>query len=453
MKPKSLRINVIIMAIASVMGVIAGCKKADLQQDNPETPPVITQLPDSAMFVTTLDTASKTGVTIYVLNAADGSLTTKYHYPYQPKTKWSYPAAGNGLLYSLENDKINAINMSTGAVAWTDTVDNFTVPILHNDTFYGIYKVNSSTYGVYALDATKPTQAYLWKYQATGTLSYRSPLPLDKYNKLVPTLIKYYNGTLYVIPDLLHLTAIDAKTGAFKWQISTTYSAPYSLAALNNGIIIAGNMTIDAATGAPIKAITPAPIPPTYALTDEIFMVENITPETYYVRTEHINATTYLSTRYTSAVDRATGATKWTYKYDGGFAASWGIFNTITDVWNKQLIVKNESNTSSKYGTVTAQSYWAMDMNTGLSKFQFDDAGKGLTIESYIVNNTMYFDKKYDLDLAYPINTGPPVNYLFAIDLYTGKQKWNNDKLLAGYTGSAFSCMYTGGKGYSPFIQ
>jgi hypothetical protein len=431
MKVKSMRINAIIIAIAAVITVIAACKKENPQK---ETAPAFTQMPDSAMFVSTFDANSAT--TIYVLNAATGSVSAQYTYPATPYTTWSYPAAGNGFLYSLENNKINAINMNTGAITWTDAVDNVSIPVLHDNTFYGVYQLNTSSYGVYALDATKPTKDYLWKYPTTGT----------------PSEIKYYKGTLYVMLDQQHLAALDAQTGALKWSIG---NGPYALGALNDGVIIAGKTVIDADSGTEMGTVNPPVIPPTYTNNSETSALSSATSELYYVSTDHFNSSDFTATKYITAINRTTGTTKWQFKYDGGWASSWGITNTITQIWNKNLILKYQANSSSKYGTTTAESYWIMDGNTGTVKLRFEDAYKGATVSNYIAGNTMYFDKRNVSTLhGLPFGSDfPPANFLFAIDLATGKQKWNNDKLLEGYTGTAYSCVYTGGKGFSPFIQ
>ena len=123
MKFKNLNKSTPLIAVISLITIFTSCKK-----DNPKTPEVI-QLPETAMFVSTYD--SNSGATIYLLNGATGSLTTKYNYPAQANINWTYAVAGNGFLYSLDNNKINAIDMTTGAVVWTDAVDNANVPVLH----------------------------------------------------------------------------------------------------------------------------------------------------------------------------------------------------------------------------------------------------------------------------------------------------------------------------------
>jgi outer membrane protein assembly factor BamB len=446
MKLKSLHINALLFAIALLIIVIAGCKKENPEKENTDTP-VFTQLPDSVMFVSTFDTVttSNLGTTINVLNASTGLLITKYHYPYQPNTKWSYPAAGNGFLYSLENNKINAINMNTGEILWTDTVDNYSVPVLHEDTFYGVYRVNTTSYGVYAMDATKQAKTPLWKYLASG--SFDTPFPSGENDPPLRSIIKYHNGTLYVSIDQLQVVALDAKTGTLKWEISTNDNAPYSLAALNNGVIMAGKDVIDAASGTKIYSASPANVPLVPGTQTVQAAMEYATSELYFVKTYHFN--TPASTTFLSAVDRVSGIEKWVIDFGGGFAL-WDSVNTVEKVWNNHLVVKHGVKSSSKYGTRTDENFRLLDINNGSIKLKFDDPSLGNDLESFIVNNTLYFHKT--VKTLGPGNY-PTINYLYAIELFTGKQKWNNDKLVEGYSGAVFSCVYAAGKGFSPFIQ
>ena len=442
---KLLHIKTLMMAIVSVMIVIAGCKKENPDKDI-DTPPVFTEMPDTVMFVTTLDsvTTSSLGTTIYVLNASTGSLATKYHYPYDPNTTWCHPAAGNGFLYTLENHRINALNMNTGEILWTDTVNNYGIPVLHDDTFFGIYQVNSTSYGVYALDATKPSKAFLWKYELNGSPPY--PFPTIQNQPLIPN-IKYYNGTLY-LPQGASLLALDAKMGTLKWEISSVNNDSFSLAALEHGVIMLGNTAIDAATGTTILSASPANVLPVYG-PQTIQQAELVysTNELYFVKTIHFN--TPASTSFLSAVDRASGEAKWVISFGEGYTG-WDTFNVIQQVWKNHLVVKSGVKSSSKYGTLVAENFWLLAISNGSEKLNFNDTEQGNDMESYIVNNTMYFHK---ISSTLGPVTVPHINYLYAIDLNTGKQKWNNDKLLVDYNGDVYSCVFTAGKGHSPFIQ
>ncbi|RYE20808.1 MAG: hypothetical protein EOP45_10480 [Sphingobacteriaceae bacterium] len=428
MKLKMLRINTLIMSMAFVIVIIAGCKKEHQKTD----PPVVTQLPDSVMFLNTFD--SNSGTSIYVLNAITGLLTTKYTYPPEANTTWSYPVAGNGFLYSLQTGKINAINMNTGAVIWTDAISNVSVPVLHDQTFYGVYSENTTSYFVYALDATKPTKEYLWKYQVT----------------IPPLQINYYNGIIYVSLDQMNLTALDAKTGILKWKTGTGYS----LATLNEGIIMAGNTILDASSGTQIGTVGSPAIPPAFGTNTVVAQpaLQYATKELYFVQNTHYNTPPGLSKLFLSAIDR-TGVENWRINYGGG-QATYDTSNTITQSWKNKLIVKRFVNTGAgKYGYSTAENYRIIDINTGSVILKFDDDGKGKTVSSYIADNNMYFHKRFVSTLNGLPSTPPPANYLFTINLLTGKQKWSNDKLVESYDGSVSSCVFAGGKGFSPLIQ
>ncbi|WP_374948207.1 PQQ-binding-like beta-propeller repeat protein [Mucilaginibacter sp.] len=424
MKIKS--IHICVMVILSMV-TIAGCKK-----DAPKTDTLaVAPLPDSIMFVNTFD--SKSGTTIYLLNAVNGSLSTKYNYPADPATTWSYPVAGNGFLYSLQNNKINAIDMKTGAVKWTDAVDNAAVPVLHDQTFYGVYRDNTTFY-VYALDATKSTKEYLWKYQVTGA----------------PSLINYYNGVIYVSQDQTNLIALDANTGVLKWRLSTAYS----LAALGDGIIMVGYTAVDASTGTAIGTIKPVAIPPAFGAntSNMISSLQYATKDFYYVTSTHFNNPPGLSKTFLSAIDR-TGAEKWRIDYGGGQA----VFDSskyITQTWNNKLVIKKLQNTGAgKYGSSTTEAHQLINPTNGAIILKFDDDNKGATLSSYIANNTVYLHKRFESTLNGLPSTPPAANYLLTIDLLTGKQKWSNDKLVDGYEGAVSSCVYAGGKGFSPLIQ
>jgi len=425
MKLKSLNFTALAFVLITTM-VFTGCKK-----DKSNEPEVI-QLPEKAMFVSTYD--SNTGATIYLLDGATGALTTKYTYPAQANVTWTYAVAGNGFLYSLDNNKINAINMTTGAVVWTDAVDNASAPVLHDNVFYGVQKINATSYNVYALDATKPSKDYVWKYPLVAA----------------PTGVKHYNGLVYVLITPNRLVALDAKTGALKWDISA--SDPYSLLSLNNGVIVSGNNILDATNGTQITAASAPAIIPTYgALTNAVWSLRYATKDMYFVETEHYNSETHIATRYISAINTLSGAVKWSHKYDGGFAISHGIWNDIELVWNGQLIVKNIQNNSLKTTTRTYERYWLLDINTGSEKIIFDNFWTfGKSSEGVIANNIHYVSQMVDNGDVFTPAAG---KYLFAVDLANAKQVWRDDKLLSGYGGAMSVCVFTAGKAYSPYIQ
>ena len=243
---------------------------------------------------------------------------------------------------------------------------------------------------------------------------------------------------------------MDAKTGALKWDISA--SDPYSLLSLNNGVIVSGNNILDATNGTQITAASAPAITPTYgALTNAVWSLRYATKEMYFIETEHFNSQTFLATRYISAIDRASSTVKWTYKYDGGFASSHGVWNDIVQLWNGKLVVKNIQNSSVKTTTWTYERYWLLDVNTGSEKIIFDNYWSfGTGSEGVIANNIQYVSQMVDNGTVF---TPPSGKYLFAVDLANTKQVWRDDKLLSGYGGAMSVCVFTAGKAYSPYIQ
>jgi len=425
---------------------LSGCKKSNDLSNKPQqkgnTTPVIT-LPDSAMFVGTTD-SNKT--TIYLLDARTGSLVTKYNYPADALSNWCVPMAGNGFLYDVENDKINAVNMNTGVVLWTDSVKNYSPAstILHNNTFYGFYSTGTAgatipSYVVYALDATKKSNTFLWKYQASNLAT-------------ISISVKYYNGIIY-ITDYGYVVALDAKTGALKWTISNNV---YSLSSINNGVIIAGNTILDAATGNQTATVPPSPLIPSVGGNQTSFVIY-VSQDLFFVKTDQNPALSGSTSYFLSAIDRLTGANKWTVNsggYASGIQAVSGDTSTnIEQVWNNELIVRTlYSEDFGRYGGSTSMSFGALDINTGLYKSTYNV--EGTDINYFITNNTMYCsgDNNYNPYInQFPKN--PVTNYLYAINLFTGAQKWNNDKLLSGYGGPVYLCVYSSGNGYSPYIQ
>lgn len=444
--PKPLRINAIIIALITIASVWAGCKKDNPTEDSPKPyEPVTTPLPDLAMFVNTFDSSS--GTTTYLLNAATGAMLTKYTYPAQTDNKWCVPVAGNGYLYNITDRKIDAINMNTGIVAWTDEVTSINPPILHNDTFYGVYSNSNDSYGIYALDATKPSKTFLWKYEANKVTQSQYPGNIN-------VEIKYYNGLLYVAAGYKNIAAIDAKTGVLKWQLNAANYVTNSLIALNDGFVINEDKVFDAASGQQIWVAKPAAIPPTNAGIREQAQLAYVTQDTYFVTTIHTPATSGPRKFFLSAVDKVTGNEKWTTNYGGGFS-NYDTLNTVTQVWNEQLLVKKLIYTGAGiYGANVEERYLLMDIRTGRINLTLSDTGAGTTSGAYIINNDIYFCKRWESPLhGYFGPVSPPANYLFNNDLLSGKQKWNNSKLLEGYQGNTSSCVVVDGKAYSPLIQ
>jgi hypothetical protein len=444
MKTKTLRTNAIMMTIATIMVVMGGCKKHNPKED---TEPVFTQLPESAMFVSTFD--ANAGTTIYVLDAATGTVMTKYKYQLDDKAGWSSVIAGNGFLYDISGNKINAINMNTGKVLWSDAVSNVATPVLHDDTFYGVSANNAGTYTVYALDATKPTKSFLWQAQVVGETR-------PQYFTGIGPTVAYYNGVVHVLMNGDYTAALDAKTGAVKWQINNTSSwLGYAFTSLQAGFITIDYTIIDAINGTQIATVAPPVIPPSFPQNHSQSSVALVTKESSFIETRHFDASPGWSKTYLSRVDNITGIEKWHINYGGGYV-NYDSSGYVSQVWNNRVIIRKvQRQGAGKYGVTSYDSHWLTDINTGLTRLNLEDTGTGLTVSTYIVGSTMYLNKRYENTLhGLPYgNDSPPVDFFLAIDLNTGKQKWNINKLLAGYTGGVSSCVYTGGKGVSPYVQ
>jgi len=436
---------------------LAACKKDKVIHKTDNNKPTVT-LPDEVMFVGTQNTDSNK-YTIYLLNAATGQLVTRYNYPGDGHSNFCKPFARNGLLYDVQRDKISAITMNTGVVLWTDTVDMNTDEasiILHDDTFYGITLNHDGTSGgdfVYALDATKKSNSFLWKtLLALGGNGYNTP-------------INYYNGIVYVTDmDGSGLTALDAKTGAVKWNI-TSNSSSYSLALLNNGIIIADHTIIDAVSGSQIVTVTDPAIPPIAAgATQTSSSLSYVTSDRYFVETTQ--AAGALQWSFLSAVDRATGTEKW--RADFG-SVTWDGANrtetvkSIRFILNNKLIVEEFTETysaptggwGSGFPVFVSRTggFSTLDINTGLFEgiaggeiniadgfIQNDDNG------NIVVNNIMYGN--------YSPLAGNSIN-VYATDLSTGQLKWHSTPLSYSGIYGVFTCLFSRSqnKAYSPYIN
>ncbi|WCT13432.1 PQQ-binding-like beta-propeller repeat protein [Mucilaginibacter jinjuensis] len=414
------------------------CKK-DGKKPDPD-PVSAVSLPDSSLFVNTLDPTAGTTV-IYVINAATGAYVNKYAYPADAGTTWSYPVAGNNLLYTLQNTKINAIDINTGKVVWTDAVNNVLTPILHQQTFFGVKKDNAAVYEVYALDATKQTSDFSWKYGLPGA----------------PVQINYYNDGVYIATDATHLTMLDAKTGSVKWSIAT--ASPISFNAINDGVFIAGNVIYNASTGKQTGTAGTVDIPLFYGPGTIVkSQLLYATPTVCYIKTSHYRPEVYagydFNQDFLSEVDIASGTEKQRSKFSDGYILVPNT-NTITQRWNDKLIVSQYHMQPAKFdGSYISDRYGSIPADLSAEPFFFESEYSGRSSNYFIAGNIMYYFKVFLP--ATGINPFAPTtaNQFLAINLLTGKKQWSNDKSFEGYKGWPMAgCVYTSGRGYSPFIQ
>jgi hypothetical protein len=383
-----------------------------------------------------LGTGSKLGdsTIIYLLNASNGTLAGRYGYPHKKQADNYIPLVGNGLLYMIENTKINALNLNTGAILWSDSVKNATAmhALLHNDTFYGLSYLNATNATVFALDATRQSANFLWQY-TLGSNYVNST-----------TTINYANGLIYInIGDATTtaggLTVLDAKTGSVKW--STTNQC--SVASLKNGIVTSGNSLLDAATGTLTGTIPSSLVLSNTAQSAAIlYAAQNI----YFTR---VTQYAFPATSTTiNAYDATTNALKWSVN-GGGTYTGLDSSKTIDQILNNQVILKAHLGTSGgKYGFSYVNTYSALDMGTGSKKWTFST---GLSGQNFQIGNTLYSCGTYTLNLAAGLPASSTIN---AADLNTGKVRWTtNNNLPFAIGGSVAACVSVSGTGYASDIQ
>jgi outer membrane protein assembly factor BamB len=425
--------------LISVSLLLFSCKKDKIKSES-ENPIGTVLLPDSLLYVNTIDQNSGTSA-LYVLNAATGASITKYTYPVDAGTTWSYPIAGNNLLYTMQTNKINAIDMGTGKLVWTDAISNVVTPILHQQTFFGVKQENTTLYQAYALDATQQTNNFLWKYNIPGA----------------PLQIYYSNEVVYVLTDATHLTALDAKSGVAKWSV--TAAEPLSLNAINDGAFIAGNTIYNAATGTPIGTAGSVNIPLYYgAGTIVRSQLLYANPTVCFVKTGHYqpnsNSGVDFNQDFLSVVDIASGTEKQRIKFVEGYVLV-PSSNMVMQAWNNKLIVSQSHTEPAKfYGIYASDRYGIIPSNLSSDLITFEPQQAGRSSEYIIAGNMMYYFKVF-LPPSGIIPFAPTTaNQFLAVNLLTGKQQWSSDQNFDNHRGWGMAaCVYTGGKGFSKYIQ
>lgn len=393
MKMKALSIKPLIIAFFAIAVILAGCKKTNHDPDNQQQDDDIA-IVDSAktIFLAQRDFPNFTGTDgpiIASYDAATGALLNTFKYPHDPAAanynswiQYISLSMGNGFLYSIESNKINALNSSTGAVQWAVSIKNNIGAVLHDKTFYGISidAVMSNVIGsdnnyVYALDATKFTNTYLWKYKVSlagaTTADVQTPI--------------YYRGLVYAMADATHLVALDAGTGALRWTFS--FPGNYSHPIIKDGVIYSSvnyntYYLIDAATGAQKRALTVPDFTGAPSLIGDNSIV------------------------YQGGAFDMNGALKWKVNVFG---------LKPLGLWNGNVVARKDSAYKPSYYAghlpfLITYALCALNANTGQQKWirnGYYDSGGG---DPLIINNTMY---------------GTTYQRLDAVDLYTGKTKWS----------------------------
>jgi outer membrane protein assembly factor BamB len=176
---------------------------------------------------------------VYALNASTGALLWSYT---TGNAVLSSPAVANGVVYvGSDDDKVYALNASTGAKLWSYTTGFFveSSPAVAN----GVVYVGSYDDKVYALNAS--TGALLWSY-TTG--SYVTSAPAVA------------NGVVYVGSIDDNVYALNASTGALLWSYTTGYYVTFA-PAVANGVVYVGSdddkvYALNASTGALLWSYT-----------------------------------------------------------------------------------------------------------------------------------------------------------------------------------------------------
>ena len=363
------------------------------------------------------------GTVISSYNAATGALINTFNYPHDVKAA-SYNSClqflslqvGNGFLYDIESDKINALDLNTGAIRWTDSINNNTGAILHNQTLYGINvggvagfnKIASTTNYVYAVEATGKATGFLWTYPIS--LSGIAFLNVPNMYQNIPTPICYY-GLVYVMSDATHLIALDATTGKLRWTFTFPPYAninPYyafSTPIISNGTIYCSDnlstYLLDAATGIQKSLLSSSGVP--LAIANNLI----ISPG--------------------GAFDITTGSTKWNTTGIGSvFGQRTGAViaerDSIFYLYRPGL-----SNTNAESLLLCA-----LNINTGQEKWVISNYFDTYLYNGVIVNNSMYVT----------------TTRIDAIDMYTGKIKWSNNNV-PGYSIDAICVVGASGRAYS----
>jgi outer membrane protein assembly factor BamB len=419
---------------------LLSCKKDKTPKPDPEPPVAAVPLPDSVLFVNTVDPTSGASA-LYVLNAATGASVTKYTYPANAATTWSYPITGNNLLYTLQSNNINALNLNTGKLLWTDAITNALTPILHQQTFYGVRKDGGTSYEAYALDATRQTNDFLWKYKLQAA----------------PVQLLYHNEVVYVLTDATHLTALDAKTGAAKWSVAAP--AAISLNSINDGAFIAGNTIYNAATGATIGTAGTVNIPLFYGagtiVKSELLYA---TPTVSYIKTGHYKPNSVsgydFNQDFLSAVDIASGAEKQRVKFGEGYILV-PTSNTIMQTWNNKLIINQAQLSPAKFNApYSSNAYGILPADLSSEPVYFKPSYLSQSAEYLIAGNTMYYFNTFFPPSSVTPNVPGSPNQFLAVNLLTSQQQWSTDQAFDDYKGRAMAaCVYAGGKGFSKYIQ
>ncbi len=225
---------------------------------------------------------------LFALNATTGAQIWSYQISSACVGASPVVAAGTVYMATLSRRGVIALNAQTGALRWDSNLQIYcSTPVIDNGVLY----VGSTDHHVYALDAT--TGATLWRYATGNQVIYCSPAVA--------------NGTVYIGSTDGSLYALNASTGALVWSFAA--GGVESSPAVVNGTVFFGSVNgdvyaLDAATGRELW---------TYTTGLYIYSGPAIANQVVYVGSD--DGTFY-------ALDAATGTKRWSYTTGGPITSS-----------------------------------------------------------------------------------------------------------------------------------
>jgi len=316
----------------------------------------------------------------------NGASATPIHSD-QVVQKWAFPTGGqvasspavaNGVLYvSSGNDKIYAIDASTGLQKWIFSVGSI---VASPTVIDGVLYVGSQDHRIYAIDASTGLQR--WTFP-TGDQIASSPTVVngvlyigsgdDKIYAIdastglqkwvfptggqVASSPMVVNGVLYVGSRDHKIYAIDASTGLQKWTFPTGDSV-LSSPMVVNGVLYVGSWdhkiyAIDASTGLQKWA---------FPTGDSVLSSPMVVNGVLYVGSQDHKI---------YAIDASTGLQKWAFPTDDSVYSSPTVVNGV-------LYVGSED-----------RKIYAIDASTGLQKWAFPTGGIVYSSPT-VVNGVLY---------------------------------------------------------------
>jgi outer membrane protein assembly factor BamB len=218
--------------------------------------------------------SSQAGI-IYAINAQDGSL--RWQYRANAGGSLAQPVLLNGMLYTASSNNgivVYALNAQNGAARWLVKLNAVPMtpeqPVIVNNILYLVASGQDTSFVTMVYALRIQDGAVLWHYQTTG-------FPSTAHFSVAGGLVYLPLASSTLGP----LLALDAATGAVRWQAhlpGTSNSTP----AVTNGLVIIGNnngwvYALRADTGALVwsaKLATPSEASTLAATSDLVYVGE-----------------------------------------------------------------------------------------------------------------------------------------------------------------------------------